>query len=725
MRLSRNHRPGPVAGVVGNSKLLATISSTGEILRIFWPRPDAGQHVRHLRQGLYLEEVQLQPFWLDREPWTIRQAYREDSNILVTLLRSRKLGLEVEIRDAVLPGQDLLLRSFTFRNNGTSSRRIRFLTYAAIRFEESPLYNTAFFDADTEAMVFYRRGQYLALAGDRAVTGFGCDKPESLWQELQNGELKAREIHMGDTAGALIWDLETLLPRQETGLTLYLSLEQDRHGAMSKIQAARSESLPSHLARVNGFWKSYLDMATPLPDLPEDIARVYRRSLLTIRLMTGREGGVIAAPEFDPEYRYCGGYAYVWGRDAAYIALALDRAGYPAAAAAIFRWAARTQEPEGFWAQRHDLAGNWGTSWGLIQIDETGSILFGIWQHYLFTREDSFLQEMWGTIRRAARFLLTYRDGETGLCRPTVDLWEENSGEFAYSATAVFAGLQAASLAARQLGHGAEGAIWSQAAGEMREKILAELWDAGLGRFLRARKITVESGTYEGLAAQGVVVGTELPWPTGRPGGNTEGRGSHSQDAGAEGATASILGGSTPVGDTQVEPPGDKKLRAALTSQPLNREPPAGGPPWRRRRHFRYSDPTVDCSLLGLSYPFLLLNPGDPRMVSTARAIEEYLSAPGVGGIRRYQSDRYRGGNPWIICTLWLGLYQAQLGRLGDAAQALQWAMQNRNHLDLLPEQVDREKGGPAWVVPLTWSHAMFVLLVRELQERGYFGCKG
>lgn len=41
--------------------------------------------------------------------------------------------------------------------------------------------------------------------------------------------------------------------------------------------------------------------------------------------------------------------------------------------------------------------------------------------------------------------------------------------------------------------------------------------------------------------------------------------------------------------------------------------------------------------------------------------------------------------------------------------------MKHKNGLDLLPEQVDRDRGGPVWVLPLAWSLAMFILLVLEL----------
>ncbi|WP_376797384.1 glycoside hydrolase family 15 protein [Thermogemmatispora sp.] len=135
---------------------------------------------------------------------------------------------------------------------------------------------------------------------------------------------------------------------------------------------------------------------------------------------------------------------------------------------------------------------------------------------------------------------------------------------------------------------------------------------------------------------------------------------------------------------------------------------------WRARRY----DPTLDISLLGLVVPCGVLAPSDPRMQATAKAIAERLRSP-VGGIVRYQGDTYRGGNPWVLCTLWLAWYKALAGDLADAEQLYRWAIEHRTALDLLPEQVSRQDGRPCWIVPLGWSHAMFVLVTQVLRAKG------
>jgi GH15 family glucan-1,4-alpha-glucosidase len=122
-------------------------------------------------------------------------------------------------------------------------------------------------------------------------------------------------------------------------------------------------------------------------------------------------------------------------------------------------------------------------------------------------------------------------------------------------------------------------------------------------------------------------------------------------------------------------------------------------------------DPTVDASLLGLAWPFRAVDPAGGRMRATAAAVARELATPG-GGIRRYAGDRYAGGNAWVLAALWLGIWQRQVGDLAGARRALAYAERVATPLGLLAEQVT-DDGRPVWVLPLAWSHAMFVLGAR------------
>jgi glucoamylase len=124
----------------------------------------------------------------------------------------------------------------------------------------------------------------------------------------------------------------------------------------------------------------------------------------------------------------------------------------------------------------------------------------------------------------------------------------------------------------------------------------------------------------------------------------------------------------------------------------------------------------LDTSLLSLTYPFEVLPADDERMRKTAADLESAFTF-GVGGLGRYPSDQYYGGNPWILTTLWLALYYEKLGELEKAEQLISWTLSHSTDLGLLPEQIDKQTGAPISAVPLAWSHSFFILAALDLKE--------
>jgi glucoamylase len=124
----------------------------------------------------------------------------------------------------------------------------------------------------------------------------------------------------------------------------------------------------------------------------------------------------------------------------------------------------------------------------------------------------------------------------------------------------------------------------------------------------------------------------------------------------------------------------------------------------------------LDTSLLSLTYPFEVLSADDGRIKKTAADIESAFTFR-TGGLGRYPSDQYYGGNPWILTTLWLALYYEKLGDLAKAEQLINWALNHSTELGLLPEQVDKQTDVPISAIPLAWSHAFFVLATLDLNE--------
>lgn len=134
-----------------------------------------------------------------------------------------------------------------------------------------------------------------------------------------------------------------------------------------------------------------------------------------------------------------------------------------------------------------------------------------------------------------------------------------------------------------------------------------------------------------------------------------------------------------------------------------------------------YND-TMDISSLYGPFMYARLPLTDERLQTTAQEVEKQLLAKGpIGGVIRYPGDDYfltkaqYGGNPWIVCTLWLAQYYQAAGKQAEAAGLLQWALDRRMPSGILSEQFDPEDGTPIGVAPLVWSHAELVNTILDL----------
>jgi GH15 family glucan-1,4-alpha-glucosidase len=136
---------------------------------------------------------------------------------------------------------------------------------------------------------------------------------------------------------------------------------------------------------------------------------------------------------------------------------------------------------------------------------------------------------------------------------------------------------------------------------------------------------------------------------------------------------------------------------------------------------------SVDASLLGLIYPYAVVDFNSQVAEKTVSAIRSTLVSPS-GGVYRYARDTYYGGGTWILLTAWLGWVEAVSGDRENARKRLDWITNRADANGWLPEQLTdevlypemttpwREKWGPV-ADPLLWSHAMYLILYEALEE--------
>lgn len=97
------------------------------------------------------------------------------------------------------------------------------------------------------------------------------------------------------------------------------------------------------------------------------------------------------------------------------------------------------------WEQRFFTDGTLAPCWG-YQIDETASVIYGIYDHYTRTKEKKFLKDNLKMLENAVKFLETYTNDileEKENFKISYDLWEMHEGVGTYSLASIYAAYKA------------------------------------------------------------------------------------------------------------------------------------------------------------------------------------------------------------------------------------------------------------------------------------------
>ena len=258
------------------------------------------------------------------------------------------------------------------------------------------------------------------------------------------------------------------------------------------------ESTPQHLIdSTYNFWHAWTNRReTDFRDLPVPVVDLFKKSLLIIRAHADGRGGIIASSDSDLLQYGLDTYGYVWPRDGAISAMALDRAGDYEVAQRFFEFCHSVINPGGFFIHKYRVDQSLGSSWHPwvrngqpqlpIQEDETALVVYALWQHYQSTRNLEFIEAHYNSlIKKASDFLVSYRYPATGLPKSSYDIWEEKYGTSTYTSATVYGALKAAGNLAEILGKKDQAARYLAAASEIKTGILTHLYDPKDGYFYK------------------------------------------------------------------------------------------------------------------------------------------------------------------------------------------------------------------------------------------------
>lgn len=621
--------------IIGNQNILASFTKQGEILRLLYPTRDYKQMIDFFHVGLKINDSRL--VYLHEDINNIyMQQYEEDTNILNTEVLNTYFNLKVVQTDYASIKENVLIRKYKFTNENTINLDLNFLVHSSLT--SSPE-NRVSGMCRNDALIQYNHEYMLCTFSKEKLLSSQINNSKA---NIEDGKIGDKD-YVGMSANSSIsYDLGTLKPNETREFELYIFIEDSKIGLDNlekTIDRIRKIDFRTEYEAVKKYWKKYVKdhngLELDLAETPKNrkIKQIYTRTILLYSLLVNHEtGGISAAVEVDENLKQCGGYQYCWPRDAVFTTTAMDILKMKKEVEKFYKsFCKNTQSRNGMWEQRFFTDGRLAPCWG-YQIDETASVIVGVYNHYKVIEDKKFLKDNLKMCEKAINFLKKYVEDifqETNKCGISYDLWEEYEGVNLYAVSSIFASFNA------------------------MIKIYEELKEEFTKNRVKQENVNKEKETLRNLSVT---------------------------------------------------------LREYILKNFYDES--------KKSLVRNLEDKTLDISILGTVIPFELFSPKDKKILNTVERINMTLRTY-TGGYKRFETDTYREGKPWIIATLWIAEYYLEIGETQKAKECFDFVIKTSTEHGFLAEQINNSTMQPDWVIGLGWSHAMFIETLKKMIEKG------
>ena len=435
--------------IIGNKSLLATYTLKGELQRLYSPKRDIRQFIEFNHIGVKINDSGI-IYLHDDINNVYKQYYDVDTNILNTEITNTYFNLKLLQTDFVPIKENVLVRRYTLINEHNIDLDVKFLIHQGVLSDKNNFVGAKIIDG---GMIQYSHDFMLSTFANKKLLNYQIhDSKENI-----NTGVIGRKDYIGMSSDSSIsYDIGIIKPNEKKTIDVYMFVESqpDKMEDLEKeIERIKKIDLQTEYTKTKNYWRKYLKahdglkLAEPKNSYEEKIAEIYYRTILLFPLLYNEEtGGIIAAPEIDEDRTKCGRYAYCWPRDAAYITKAMDILNMQKESEKFYKdFCKKTQSKNGMWEQRFFTDGKLAPSWG-YQIDETASVVYGVFAHYEIAKDEKFLKDNLQMCEKAVDFLKRYVKDifeETRKYEETYDLWEMCEGIHTYSLASVYAAFSA------------------------------------------------------------------------------------------------------------------------------------------------------------------------------------------------------------------------------------------------------------------------------------------
>ncbi|MEN9561433.1 MAG: hypothetical protein RIQ56_706, partial [Candidatus Parcubacteria bacterium] len=332
--------------VLSNGELCVALDHNGLVRDLYYPHVGLEDHVR----GHYIHRIGVHVegrlSWLGEDEWRIEVGSEKESLATKITARNERMQVELLFHDVVYNERPIFLRKILIKNLAKDAREIKI--YIAHQFEifKSHGGETAYYDPVSHCIIHYKGRRVFLMSAmldaelfsDFAIGIANFQGHEGTHKDAEDGALSQNAIEHGPV-DSILGMYASFAGGQARTAYYWMAAAQSVPESHALNEYCRTKT-PEHLVRTaTDYWKAWTNAYQwSFYGMSEEHVTLFKRSLLCVRAHVDVEGGILASVDSDMLQYGLDTYSYVWPRDGAYAAMALDQAGDSNVARSFFEF---------------------------------------------------------------------------------------------------------------------------------------------------------------------------------------------------------------------------------------------------------------------------------------------------------------------------------------------------------------------------------------------------
>ena len=491
--------------VLSNGRILVALDNKLRIRDFFYPKVGLENHVggHYFKTGIWINN---EFSWIE-DNWNTTMKYLPETMVSKCTANNDQAHLTLEINDAVHSSTDVYLRKIVVNNNTDKRREVRLFFSHDFHIYGEDSGDTAIYEPNLKSIIHYKRKRYFLINGitdqNQGIYQFATGQKESFgkqgtWKDAEDGNLQGNPVAQGSVDSTISFKLD-IQPNSANTLYYWIACSKDLTQLKNLDSKIKKTGVEQLLLETENYWSAWINKQNIYTiNLPREVTRLLKTSLLIMRSHVDNNGGIISSCDSDILQFNRDTYSYIWPRDAAIVASAFDMAGYPEVSRMFFKFCDKTINQDGYFHHKYSPDGSIGSSWHAmadsrgnpqlpIQEDETALVLIALYKHFQKYRDVEFIATVYPRlVLKATEFLIQFTDPKTGLPKPSYDIWEEKIGVYTSTVCTVISALESAAKLAKVFYDRERQEQLTSAAAKMKENAINRLYDPTAKRFKKA-----------------------------------------------------------------------------------------------------------------------------------------------------------------------------------------------------------------------------------------------